>query len=178
MSRFTIAALLLIATGAWAQPPGQPPVSFEQRLAMFKESPPEEAAKQTVLTYYKLRIEGKYMQAISYLSPQFTEHMTPARMPKNGKTGYQVQLEQAQRMTASGQKPNPKQAAFPYQARASEDLVTLFHAFGCDIFRVQNGKVTDHWDCTPWQPFSSVGELQQLKQQGQPPAAPATAPKS
>lgn len=172
------AAVLLLLACSLSSAQSPPTLTYEQRLAMFKESPAEEAAKQTVLAWYTLRIQGKYMESLAYLSPQFTEHMTPARMPKNGQSGYEAQVAAAKRMTAANQPPNAKSAAFAYQARASEDLVTLFHAYGCDIFRVQNGKVTDHWDCTPWQPFSSIGELQQLKDQSAPSAAaPASASK-
>ncbi|MGC3980759.1 MAG: hypothetical protein QM808_05815 [Steroidobacteraceae bacterium] len=148
-----------------AQQPARQPATLEQRMAQFRESPAEEAAKQVVLTRFKLRQEGKYMELMKYLSEDFTEHMTPARMSKNGKTAYQNQLEQAQRMSASPTTVDPAVANYPVQARASEDLVTLFHAFGCDIFRVKNGKVSDHWDCTPWEPFSNVGERKQIEDQ-------------
>jgi predicted SnoaL-like aldol condensation-catalyzing enzyme len=122
------------------------------------QGPPEEAAKQVVLKRYKMRLEGKLLESMQLLSPDFTEHMTPARMPKDGKTAYQRQMEHAQRMANSPPKVDPKVANYPVQARASEDLVTLFHAYGCDIFRVPDGKFSDHWDCTPWETFTNIGE--------------------
>lgn len=167
---FRLALLLVTAGGmapAMAQqaPANRPPATLEERMAMFRESPPEEAAKQVVLKRYQLRLEGKYLESMQLLSPDFTEHMTPARMPKDGKTAYQRQMEQAQRMANSPPQVDPKVANFPVQARASEDLVTLFHAYGCDIFRVRDGKVSDHWDCTPWEPFTNVGERKQIEDQ-------------
>jgi predicted SnoaL-like aldol condensation-catalyzing enzyme len=158
---------------------------LERAMAQFRESPAEEAAKQVVLKRYKLELEGKLMEAMQLLSPDFTEHMTPNRMPPKGKTGYQVQMERAQRVAANpggASMGGDKSKSFAYQARASEDLVTLFHAYGCDIFRVKNGLVSDHWDCTPWEPFSNKGERAQLadmaesNRMGGPPtaAAPAT----
>lgn len=162
---FASSSLPIIASAQ--QPAGT--LTYEQRLeqsmARFRESPAEEAAKQVVLTRYKLRQEGKYMESMQYLIPDFTEHMTPARMSKNGKTAYQNQLEQAQRMATATPQVNTAATSYPVQARASEDLVTLFHAFGCDIFRVKDGKVSDHWDCTPWEPFTNVGERKQIEDQ-------------
>lgn len=163
LSGFALPAMAQQAPGA------QSGKRYEQRLeeslSRFRESPAEEAAKQVVLTRFKLRTQGKYMESMQYLHPEFTEHMTPARMSKNGKSAYQNQLEQAQRMATSPAQVDPKVANYPVQARASEDMVTLFHAYGCDIFRVRDGKVSDHWDCTPWQPFTNVGEQRQLEEQ-------------
>lgn len=165
---FTAGSFLTLALAQ--QPPAASSKTYEQRLeetlARFRESPAEEAAKQVVLTRYKLRLQGKYMESMQYLHPDFTEHMTPARMPKAGKSAYQTQLEQAQRMAASpARQVDEKSANYPVQARASEDLVTLFHAYGCDIFRVKDDKVSDHWDCTPWEPFNNPGERKQIEDQ-------------
>ena len=173
--RICAVAMLAATSFSWAQAAepatGGPPAAnmtkeqrLERAMAQFKESPTEEAAKQVVLKRYKLEVEGKLMEAMKLLSPDFTEHMTPKRMPPAGKTGYQVQMERAQRAAANptSNSGDSKSATFAYQARASEDLVTLFHAYGCDIFRVKNGLVSDHWDCTPWEPFSNKGERAQL----------------
>ena len=164
-------ACLLVSAGARAAAPA----SFEERLATFRESPAEEAAKQVVLKRYQLQVTGKPLEAMQYLSEDFTEHMTPKRMPQDGRTAYQRFKERAERAAKEPPRIDAKSANYPYQARASEDLVTLFHAYGCDIFRVRNGKVTDHWDCTPWQPFSNPGELKQLQDMDAPAGTPAPA---
>jgi predicted SnoaL-like aldol condensation-catalyzing enzyme len=183
--RNTIGSICLVATltlGSTTMVMAQQPPSsaktaderFAEALATFKESPAEEAAKQVVLKRFKLDMEGKAMEAMKLVSPNFTEHMTPARMPKDGKTAYQRFMERAKQTEAKGNPPatDKKMLEFPTQARASEDLVTLFHAYGCDIFRVQGGLVTDHWDCTPWEPFSNKGERAQLREMAEKQAGP------
>ena len=161
--RIVLAAIAAVALSGTAMAQqaqqAQPKPTMEQLLERFKESPKEMEAVNTMKAYHALRNQGKYVESMKYVSTSFQHHMTPNRMSRNGKTAYENWMVAA--MANEGKVAAPD--ATKRQYRGSEDLVTVFHPFGCDIYRIQVGLITDHWDCTPWEPFSNKGELAQLQ---------------
>lgn len=108
--------------------------------------------------------EGKVKEAFElYVSKDFVEHSHLVRaLAKTDKPGYTETLAFFNR-EASGQGPGgpaPKPASDAPKGGVSglknaqlavvnDDMVTQYGGLGVDLFRVKEGKITDHWDASP-----------------------------
>ena len=144
--------LLLWGTAARAQSPAEPSAAQAERLAQMEDAH-ERANKQIVIAWQTLLAQGKAAEAFEkYVSPQFIDHSHLLRGPANHKAGYREALAMFSRMPANNTR------AFTAQAiRANGDHVTIFGGLGVDIFRVVNGKITEHWDASPSVPVNLPG---------------------
>lgn len=101
--------------------------------AQVPESKEESDNKTIVLNWFRLSFqEGKASEAFEkYVSRDFKEHSRRLR------GGYDSTLK-----VLSSMKPralNPK-------ALVNDEIVFVQSEIGNEVFRVQNGKITDHWD--------------------------------
>ena len=124
-------ALSLFAAHSWAQ--ANEAFTIPSRAP---ESAQETAAKQVVLNWFRLVfIEGNAQEAFSaYASRDFVEHSRRAR------GGYESTLTMLSKM--------PPRELHP-QAVVNDEIVFVQSEIGKEVFRVQNGKITDHWEVNP-----------------------------
>jgi len=128
--------------------------------AIWHYTPQEAANIQVVLHWSRLLFSGHPTEAFqTYVSKRFVEHshLVTSRLP-GGHAGYAQALAflthdlGAAPAKASGSK-RMSAAVTPQKASpilvADGDLVTLYSRIGADIFRVKDGRITDHWDATP-----------------------------
>lgn len=71
-----------------------------------------------------------------YVSPDFRQHGH-----RNNGVGYALMLEALKKMRATPERPFTITKAV-----ADEDMVTMQTSVGIDLYRVKDGKITDHWD--------------------------------
>jgi len=144
--------------------------------AIFQESPQETANKQVVLAWSQLLGSGRAQEAFEkYVSKDFVEHShLVTRHTKTGHAGYAEALAFLSRDLSTNGAPGsaPPAATAPAAAPAAaaptrrlagvlvadDDHVTMYGGIGADIFRVENGKITDHWDASPPTPVTLKGE--------------------
>jgi len=132
--KFGLAAIaLLLASGLWAE--------------ATEENPAEEANKQTVIAFYDAAINDKDFEAASaYLGDKYIQHNPLAA---DGPEGLKAFIDWA-KVNAAGFKVEFKRVL------ADGDFVVV-HAHATngtddrgsavmDIFRLENGKVVEHWD--------------------------------
>jgi len=123
-----------------AAPAGGPPGGM--RTPALKDTPQEEAAKATVESWGALLDLGQIDLAFArYVSPNFVDHSELGRfMAKTRHLGF-AKTKAVFHMMVS--KPGPRMVQ---KITADDNMVTIRGRLGQDIFRVQNGKITDHWD--------------------------------
>ena len=139
--------------------------------AIWHYTSQEAANMQVVLRWSRLLFSGHPGEAFQrYVSKRFVEHshLVTSRL-KDGQAGYAQALAfLTQDLGAapaeasdseSTDTPAPPQKALPTLV-ADGDMVTLYSRIGADIFRVQNGKITDHWDATPQRRVVLPGQSQ------------------
>ena len=119
-----------------------PPAGGGMRMPTLQDTPQEAAAKATVEAWGALLDQGKINEAINlYVSPYFVDHSELGRfMAKTRHLGFAKTEAVFHMMVAQ---PGPKMVQ---KITADDNMVTVRGRLGQDIFRVQNGKITDHWD--------------------------------
>lgn len=148
----------------------------------IEESPAEQQARHVVEEWYRLRATGHGREAVEqYMAKDFVSHshVRGLHQPKDGKSDYQRELEMAERMSSRSM-PLPSGLTLePVQMRVDDDLVTYYAGnIAVDIMRVKDGKITDHWDASPLDPQTLIGEKALLERadSGPPAAKPPSAP--
>jgi len=115
----------------------------------FGESAAETAEKRVVFEYTALMMAGRVKQAFeTYISPNFRDHSHLLKaVCKCDHPGYAEALAFMTRPRRPGG-GGPPPPGMPKEADVDEDIVTMYYP-GVDIFRVTDGKITDHWDASP-----------------------------
>ena len=144
--KFGLAAMaLLLASGLWAE--------------ATEESPAEQANKKTVVAFYNAAINDKDFEAASaYLGDKYIQHNPLAA---DGPEGLKAFIDWA-KVNAAGFKVEFKRVL------ADGDFVVV-HAHATngpddrgsavmDIFRLENGKVVEHWDVIQPIPEKSMND--------------------
>ncbi|MGC3982920.1 MAG: hypothetical protein QM808_16840 [Steroidobacteraceae bacterium] len=152
----------------------------EEKTA-YIETPMEKANHQVVENFSKMLFSGKVREAIeTYMSPDYVDHSHLLQMRAGkAKTGREEMIAFFQNMMGGAGGPGgdamgaggPPPGAAPAggmggeanvmsigQIRVNDEMVTQYGPEGADIFRVVNGKITDHWDASPMEPVSLIGE--------------------
>jgi len=115
----------------------------------YGETPAEAAAK-------KIAFERNYMENIQrnpegayeqYISRDYCDHGHLATRGKTDCVGWQASLTDWERRHKAPLKPG-ELVEIPTMASVDGEMVTMYGE-GVDIFRVHNGKITDHWDASP-----------------------------
>lgn len=132
--------------GAGGPPPGAgspPNGSVQSAMAAVKDTPQETANKQTVEAWGALLDQGMIDEAFQkYVSRNFVDHSEMARaMAKTRNLGYTRVLAIFKVFLAQ-----PSSQKIVQKISADDDMVTVQGRLGQDIYRVRNGKITDHWD--------------------------------
>lgn len=129
-------------------------------VSAFGETPQETANKRVVFEWTYLLMTGHAQAAFEkYVSKDFNDHSHLVRAQcKCARPGYQEALASFTKPRKGGpptmQPPtttNPAgapAAGFPTMATVDDDMVTMYSP-GVDVFRVVDGKITDHWDASP-----------------------------
>lgn len=134
--------------------------------ARIAETPAEQQARRVVTEWYRLRETGHGREAVEkYMAKDFVSHshIGGLNQPKDGRSDYQRELEMAERMSGAQMKLPPELTLTPFQIRVDDDLVTYYAGnLAVDIMRVKNGKITDHWDASPLDPVTLIGEKKLL----------------
>lgn len=104
--------------------------------AQAPETPAESASKAIVLNWFNLTfVEGNATEAFAkYVSHDFVEHSRRVR------GNYDSTLKALAAMKARALKPT---------AFVDDEIVFVQSEIGNEVFRVQHGKITDHWDVNP-----------------------------
>jgi len=150
-----IAGIPALALAQGAPPPGGPPGgpppggnggppggAVGAAMAQVKDTPQETAAKATLEAWGALLDEGQIDEAFDrYVSKSFVDHSEMARvMAKTRNLGFTKVKAVFHMMIKPG---GPK---IVQKISADDNMVTVQGRLGQDIFRVENGKITDHWD--------------------------------
>jgi len=106
------------------------------------ETRQEAAAKLVLINFGKLVDAGQVDQAFRlYVSRSFVDHSDKARaMMHKPNIGYTDVIPFFKAMVRPGSPP------LVQKITADDDIVTVQGLLGQDIFRVEHGKMTDHWD--------------------------------
>jgi predicted SnoaL-like aldol condensation-catalyzing enzyme len=136
----------------------------EEKTA-YIETPLEKTNHQVVENFSKLLFTGKVREAIeTYMTPDYVDHSHLLQMRSGkAKTGREEMIVFFQNMMggAGGMAAAPTGETGMMnigQIRVNDEMVTQYGPEGADIFRVVNGKITDHWDASPMEPVSLIGE--------------------
>lgn len=146
----------------------------------YGETKSEAAAKKVVYQWTCLAlVEGKADQAFDlYVAKDFCDHshmINGGRKECSSFTETKAMFERLGGMAAKS-----TSIEFPVAATVNGEMVTQWGA-GADIWRVHNGKLTDHWDASPPinitmaghdQAFSDRMQAQIDSGKGTPPLAP------
>lgn len=109
----------------------------------------DEAARKLIAFQWTCRIfvDGDAAGAFAaYVDPNFCDH---GHLVTHGRTecgGYATVEQNFARMAKMSQAGGTME--IPTQATVDGEMVTMYGA-GVDIFRIHNGKITDHWDASP-----------------------------
>ncbi len=148
-------------------------VNAEEKTA-YIETPMEKANHQVVENFSKMLFGGNVRKAIeTYMAPDYVDHSHLLQMRAGkAKVGREEMIAFFDNMMGgsgagmgAGGPPAEGMAAGGElavmntgQIRVNDEMVTQYGPEGADIFRVVNGKITDHWDASPMEPVSLVGE--------------------
>jgi len=115
---------------------------------VYGETPAEASAKKIAFEWAcGVLVEGRVKQAFAqYVAKDFCDHghLVTAGLERCGT--YAETLRDFERM--SGRMVHNGMIEFPTSAAVDGEMVTQYGA-GADIFRVHDGKITDHWDASP-----------------------------
>jgi predicted SnoaL-like aldol condensation-catalyzing enzyme len=117
-------------------------------LTPYAETAKESDAKRTVFSWnYQAMILGKPQEAAQkYLADNFCDHShMVTRAQKECGTRAELMAGPMGRYVAAKE---GTRIEMPTMGTVSGEMVTLYGP-GVDIFRVVNGKITDHWDASP-----------------------------
>jgi predicted SnoaL-like aldol condensation-catalyzing enzyme len=131
LNQSAIIALGLLGGAALAQDAFTPPPPTAQ----------ENAAVDVVTKWANLLEQGKAIEAYKlYVSPNFVEHDDFAR-------GKKQTVDDIAKMLANDPLLTKKmQVHIAQVVRADDDLVFEAGRIGVDVFQVENGKITAHWN--------------------------------
>ncbi len=123
-------------------------------LTPYGETPAESANKLVLFKMNKMIAEGHPDEAFAlYVSKDVCDHSHMVTHGKRECGNYSDMLATFHSM-GDGQDKGPSPAPggagmrMPKLATVNGELVTMYD-IGVDIFRVHDGKVTDHWDASP-----------------------------
>jgi predicted SnoaL-like aldol condensation-catalyzing enzyme len=152
--------VMIIAAAALAQPARAELISGARakqicathdvgKLTPYGELPEEAAAKRTVFEWNCMtQVERKPKEAFDkYLSPNWCDHghlVTHAKKPCATREETLVFFARMNSQPLA----DTDMIEFPTMASVDGDHVTMYGA-GVDIFRVVDGRITDHWDASP-----------------------------
>jgi len=181
---FTGAALMFAATQgaradqltrAQAEQRCHPTVNVGD-ITPYGETPAEAAAKKVTFEWVcQMFVDGDVAGGFkNYVDPNFCDHghlVTHGKRECGGYAEVEKSFERMARMDATGL------IELPVQATVDGEMVTMWGE-GVDIFRVHNGKITDHWDASPPDTATvkahAPGTAQRVMSgEGPPPRAPA-----
>ena len=132
--------------GAGGPPGAGGPTGGGAAMTQQVDSAEDTARKAVVQNFGDLIDQGKADEAFAkYMSRDFVDHSYMAkRMMKKDKPGYDDVLPFFKNwMARRADEGNKKLVA---ELVVNDDMVTYNGRRGQDIFRVVNGKITDHWD--------------------------------
>jgi predicted SnoaL-like aldol condensation-catalyzing enzyme len=120
----------------------------------YGEFPEEAAAKKVVFQWNCMTmVERKIKEGFEkYVDKQWCDHGHLVTKGQNRCGTFDEAVQFFSRMGAAPLK-DTDMLEFPVQSSVNGDHVTNYGA-GVDIFRVVNGKITDHWDASPAQAIS------------------------
>jgi predicted SnoaL-like aldol condensation-catalyzing enzyme len=115
---------------------------------VYGETKQEKAAKRIQYAWYCLAVvSGKADEAFEkYVAKDICDHSHMANAGLKPCAGYDDMLKMFRGMGAMMSKGDSLE--FPIYSTVNGDLVTQYGE-GVDIFRVHDGKLTDHWDASP-----------------------------
>ncbi|MGC3982917.1 MAG: hypothetical protein QM808_16825 [Steroidobacteraceae bacterium] len=148
-----LAAAMLLAFSGAAMSQGAPPAGAPAGgqggmgggMQPAADSKDDIARKAVVQGFGDLIDAGKVDEAFEkYVSKDFVEHAyTPRRMSGKDKMGYNDVMPFFKQFMAGT--PGDKAKLVEIMV-VNDEMVTYHGRKGQDIFRVVNGKITDHWD--------------------------------
>lgn len=108
----------------------------------------EKSGKATLKAWGALIDAGKVDEAFSrYVSKDFVDHDEVLRvMVKKQKPGYDDALAMFKKMPEMGGGGTGAKKAFVEQLNADDEMVVVLGRVGQDLYRVVDGKITDHWN--------------------------------
>jgi len=115
----------------------------------YGETPEEAAAKRVVFEYLHMKnIQGKAIEAFEkYLSKDYCNHSHLSTKAAVACAGYDATVESWLSRYPTPNKPGDI-IELPTIGSVNGEMVTMYGK-GVDIFRVVDGKITDHWDASP-----------------------------
>ncbi|MGC3980616.1 MAG: hypothetical protein QM808_05085 [Steroidobacteraceae bacterium] len=115
----------------------------------YGELPEEAAAKRVMFDWlYMLEVERKPKEAFEkYVSKNYCNHSHISTKGKKPCFSYEETLASWIERHPEPLKPGQK-IEIPTMASVNGEMVTMYGA-GVDVFRVVDGKITDHWDGSP-----------------------------
>ena len=115
----------------------------------YGETPAEAAAKKVVFEWnYMTLIERNPRQAFAtYVGRNWCDHGHLATAGRRECVGYDEAVADWSRRFGQSLKSGER-VEIPTMATVDGEMVTMYGA-GVDIFRVHEGKITDHWDASP-----------------------------
>ncbi|MGC3981459.1 MAG: hypothetical protein QM808_09385 [Steroidobacteraceae bacterium] len=117
-------------------------------IGPYGETAKEMANKRTVFEWNHMSmIQGKRKEAFEkYVDKKFCDHSHMITAMKK-ECGTWDEVANNSLMTGKPAKVGDK-LEMPTMATVNGEMVTMYGK-GIDVFRVQNGKITDHWDASP-----------------------------
>jgi predicted SnoaL-like aldol condensation-catalyzing enzyme len=114
-------------------------------MMQYPDSKEDAARKEVVQNFGALIDAGKVDEAFEkYVSKDYVEHAyTPRRMSGQDKMGYNEIKPFFEKFMVRAPGDTSKLVEIMV---VNDELVTYNGRKGQDIFRVANGKITDHWD--------------------------------
>lgn len=145
----TMMALAAVACGATAFAQVAPAASGGADYAAIKtvDNAAETSGKATIKAWGALIDAGKLDEAFAkYVSKDFVDHDEVLRaMLKKQKPGYNDALAMFKKIPEMSTGVGAKQA-FVEKLNADDEMVVVVGRVGQDLYRVVNGKITDHWN--------------------------------
>lgn len=125
-------------------------------VTVFGETPAEAANKRVMFDWvYQVIIERDPKGAFDkYVSKDYCNHGHLATRMERDCVGYDETLRSWLERYGKPLQPGQK-VEIPRMATVNGEMVTMF-GDGIDIFRVHEGRITDHWDASPPAAFSSA----------------------
>ena len=130
-----------------AQKMCQPTVNVGD-ITPYGETPAEAARKKITFEWTcQIFVDGDAAGAFkNYVDPNFCDHghlVTHGKRDCGSYAEVEPNFARMAKMSAAG-----GTMEIPVEATVDGEMVTMYGA-GVDIFRVHNGKITDHWDASP-----------------------------
>jgi len=115
----------------------------------YGETPQEAANKLVMFKFvHMVMVERKPAEAFAtYVSPDYCNHGHLSTLGRKDCSGYQETIKRWIREYSSPVTPG-ETIEMPTIATVDGEMVTMY-GDGVDIFRVHDGKITDHWDASP-----------------------------